>query len=101
MFGKKIPSLSASEINTIKNKRHIIDVRHPMELDRFGKLKGTRNIIHTELIANPEKYLKQEEDYYILCQTGIRSKRVCKKLIKKGYKGMNIKGGYMGYSKGV
>lgn len=96
-FGTKTESINVNEIDSLIGKVKIIDVREKYECDR-GMLKTAKNIPVNTILDNPEKYLKTEETYYIICHSGARSARVCKNLDKSGYKVVNVKGGMMGYS---
>lgn len=96
---RKVPSLDIKEMDKIKNKHRIIDVRTAKEVSRFGKIKGIRNIASDELLENPQKHLDQEKEYYLLCQSGIRSKKTVKKLNAQGYNTINLKGGYYLYTR--
>lgn len=93
---KKTPSLDVMEIDEIKNKHRIIDIRTDVERKRFGKLKyKTAQAIPEETLrANPEKYLDKDKEYYILCESGRRSKKTVKFLNKEGYNTINLKGGH-------
>lgn len=95
-FGTKIDSINVNEIDSLIGKSNIIDVREKYECDR-GMLKSTKNIPLNTLTNNPDKYLKKEETYYIICHTGARSASACKHLVKLGYKTINVKGGMMSY----
>ena len=41
--------------------------------------------------------LKKDKEYYILCQSGGRSSRVCSELSKEGFNVTNIAGGVGSY----
>lgn len=103
MFGlfNKVPSRDVKEIDEIKNKHRIIDIRTKAELNRYGKVKGIRNVEMEELLKNPEKHLIKDDnhEYYLMCQTGGRSKKTVKTLNSQGFKTVNLKGGYFFYSR--
>ncbi len=103
MFGlfNRVPSKDVKEIDNIKNKHRVIDIRTKRELSRYGKVKGIRHVEMEELLANPEKYLMKDEnhEYYLMCQTGGRSKKTVKKLNSLGYKTINLKGGFFYYDR--
>ena len=40
------------------------------------------------------KYLNKEKKYYIYCQRGIKSRKICLMLKQLGYNVININGGY-------
>ena len=77
---------------------HLIDIR-----DRYSYQKGTipfaTNIPYILLLTNPEMYLNKNEVYYLFCERGITSERVCESLSEKGYHVVNIIGGYEQYKK--
>ncbi len=103
MFGflNRIPSKDVKEIDSIKNKHRIIDIRTKKELGRYGKVKGIRHIEMNELLTNPDKYLMKDEghEYYLMCQTGGRSKKTVKQLNKLGFNTVNLKGGFFYYDR--
>lgn len=98
-FFKKTPSVSVKEIDNMTNKHRIIDIRTKKELMRYGKIKGIRNIEMQMLIKNPEKYLQQDKEYYLMCQSGVKSKKAVKELNKLGYSTISLKGGYYYYTR--
>ena len=78
------------------NNLNIIDIRDSY-LFNIGKIPNAKNIPMNFLLMNPENYLNKEDTYYIYCNFGINSKRVCKELNDKGYDVININGGYNSY----
>lgn len=86
--------LKLSETNLI----NIIDIRNST-LYNNGHIKYARNIPQTNLLLEPEKYLNKKDNYYIYCQYGTSSEYVCTMLNNKGYKAINIIGGYNTYKK--
>lgn len=85
-----LESISVSELN---NKINIIDIR---SIERYNNnhIEGAINIPFDKLLMNPGKYLKKSETYYIYCQRGIQSRKMCLMLKNMGYKAININGGY-------
>lgn len=82
-------------IHDLLNKENIniIDIR---SIEKYND-NHIDNAIHIPmllLLKNPEKYLNKDEDYYIYCQYGKSSYKVCLALIRQGYKVYNILGGY-------
>lgn len=49
------------------------------------------------LLVNPENYLKKNQKYYIYCEYGTRSEKLCNKLSNLGYDVVNVIGGYNEY----
>ena len=80
------------ELNNIKPE-NIIDIRN-IEKYNDNHLPNAYNIPYNKLIINPENYLDKDKTYYIYCQRGSTSKRLCILLNKIGYNVINIIGGY-------
>ena len=72
---------------------NIIDIR-TIEKYNDNHIPNSYNIPYNKLITNPENYLDKDKTYYIYCQRGVTSKRLCILLNKKGYNLINIIGGY-------
>ena len=100
MFGfLKSDTANVIHVNDMDNligSVDIIDIREPYEY-RTGSLKGARNIPMGNLLSNPEQYLKKDKPYYIMCQSGARSKRTCSILAKQGFEVINVAGGMGSY----
>ena len=71
----------------------IIDIRNEQSYNN-RHIDGAINIPYLKLIANPNKYLNKQEQYYIYCQKGITSQKICAYLLSLGYNVINIIGGY-------
>ena len=82
-------------VNELLNKENIniIDIRS-IEKYNDNHITGAKNIPMILLLKDPSKYINKNEIYYIYCQKGINSLKVCRELLKKGYKVFNIIGGY-------
>lgn len=76
-----------------KSNINIIDIRS-VEKYNDNHIENSKNIPMQLLLQNPSKYLNYNDTYYIYCQKGINSKEVCRRLLIKGYKVININGGY-------
>lgn len=76
-----------------KDNINIIDIR-TRESYNNKHIKDAVNLMVNELIVNPEKYLNRDQTYYIYCQHGNTSKKLCQILNNRGYKAVNIIGGY-------
>ncbi len=87
--------LSSITINDLKkvDPKYIIDIRS-IEKYNSNHIPNSINVPYEKLIVYPYKYLNKNQPYYILCQTGEKSLKVCQILIRQGYKAINIKGGY-------
>ncbi len=99
MFGKKIKAEDLKILlkDNPKLKQNVIDVREKDELSDDNKILATKNVPADELMRNPQKYLKMDETYYIICQTGSRSRMVSMALKSKKYSVINVKGGINKY----
>lgn len=94
---EEIKSVNVNDIDNLIGKINLIDIREGYEV-ASGTLKGAKNIVMDNLLNNPNKYLNMEEEYYIMCQSGMRSSRTCKMLSKDGYKVINVVGGIGSYA---
>lgn len=83
---KKIPSITINELSQLKNPM-IIDVRTPMEY-KNGHINGAKNIPLNKIDS-----FETNKQVYVICQSGMRSKRASKILSKKGIDVVNVKGG--------
>lgn len=88
-------TIEISEVLKYKNI-NIIDIRDK-NLFATGHIEGAINIPMAELIRDPEKYLKNGVTYYLYCEFGYKSKRICNVLSRLGYDVIDIKDGYYGY----
>ena len=75
------------------NNPTIIDVREPYEFE-LGSIPGAINIPIETLLDNYEKYLKLNKQYYLYCETSLRSSRACEFLFDLGYDVYLIEVGY-------
>lgn len=100
MFGffkrEPIESIDVNEIDRLSKKVHLIDIREPFEYER-GHLAKAKSIPMNDILSETEKHLESSEIYYIICQTGSRSKGTCKVLKKIGYNVINVSGGTSKY----
>ena len=85
-------SISIQEFIKLSNI-NIIDIR---SIEKFNSnhIEGSINIPSNLLLSNPSKYLIKVNKYYIYCQRGVQSKKVCMILQNQGYNVINIEGGY-------
>ncbi len=94
-------SIKVTEVKEFDRKQlgRVIDVRSTAEYKQ-GNISGTKNVPLEKLVANPTAYIKDQDEYYIICQSGMRSKRAVSLLKKQGYTNLtNIKGGYLTYAR--
>lgn len=95
MFFSKVKSKNINDKSIVFNS-FVIDVRSKEDFKK-GKIRGCKNIEINTLLAHPELYLNKNDEYYIMCLSGMRSKKVVKVLSKQGYNLVNLDGGYMNY----
>ena len=92
MFGvfNRSAAISTDQLKAEKNSQtKIIDVRTPGEY-RSGHIPGAKNVPLNRI----EGYTgNKDEKVYVICQSGMRSKRAASILKKKGYYVVNIRGG--------
>ena len=87
-----MPNISIEEILQMK-PTNIIDIRSNEKYNN-NHMENAINIPFEKLLLNPDKYLDKSKKYFIYCQKGITSKKACMILLNKGYKVVNINGGY-------
>lgn len=89
-------SITVEELKPLISEVKIIDIRDNYRFI-LGHIPTAINIPMNFIMTNPENYLNNNEQYYICCEHGSRSKQVSEFLIKKGYNCVNIIGGYNEY----
>ena len=87
-----IENISIQNLNEINNP-NIIDIRS-IEKYNNGHIPNSKNIPLEQLLIKFNKLLNKKEKYYIYCQKGIQSKKICQILKKNNYNAINILGGY-------
>lgn len=90
-FGQKIKNITVDELVRFESQT-IIDVREQIEF-RQGHIPNAKNIPMFGLVMNAEQFLNKEKTYYIICQSGNRSRETCRSLAKQGYDVVNVLGG--------
>lgn len=88
-----IYSISIKELLKKTSDVSIIDIRSNQSYNN-NHIPNAKNIPSQTLISNPNKFLEKDKTYYIYCQKGTTSIRVCSLLNNLGYKTININGGY-------
>lgn len=92
----ELRDIYVNELDEMINDINLIDIRERYEV-KSGTIKGAKNIPMKNIITEPEKYLKKDEVYYLLCKAGVRSDNACRILRQEGYKVINVEGGVMNY----
>ena len=87
-----IESISISDLKKLSNI-DIIDIRSIQKYNN-NHIKNAINIPTENLLLNFNKYLSKNKKYYIYCDHGIQSKKMCQILKQNGYNVVNIIGGY-------
>ena len=90
--------ITVSELKSLIPGVRIIDIRDNYKYS-LGNIPTSKNIPANFLLTNPDNYLNKEDIYYIYCDFGNTSARVCDALKRKGYKVVNILGGYNEYKR--
>lgn len=85
--------ISIDSLLKISDNMNIIDIRSKQKYNDNHILKAI-NIDKNELMLNPSLYMNKFDNYYIYCQRGITSNKLCQILRNLGYKTYSIKGGY-------
>ncbi|MFL0252080.1 rhodanese-like domain-containing protein [Clostridium neuense] len=92
----KFKSIDVSELDNLRGNITLIDIREPEEY-KVGHVPGAKNAPMNSVTQNPEKYLDKSKEYYIICQSGMRSQKTCSKLSDMGFNVVNVKGGTGSY----
>lgn len=87
-----LESISVSELKRL-GYLNIIDIRS-REKYNTSHIGNARNIQMEQLLIYPDKYINKYEKYYIYCQKGLQSRKLCQILKNNGYSVVNITGGY-------
>lgn len=94
LFNKVATIQGVELIKLLSSKPVIIDVREANEF-AGGHIPGAKNIP----LAKIDQYdVKTKEKLYVVCQSGMRSKRAVEILTKKGYEALNLKNGMIGWT---
>ena len=72
---------------------NIIDIRSE-EKYNDNHIPNAINIPYNKLLMCINNYLDKNKVYYVYCQKGITSYKLCNIFNKQGYNLINIKGGY-------
>ncbi len=86
-------SISVEDLLKHLGSLNIIDIRSIQNYNN-NHIPGSINVPFDNLILTPEKYLNPRQSYCLYCQKGLSSKSACQILSRKGYKVMNLQGGY-------
>ena len=87
-----IESISVYELKKLNNI-NLIDIR---SIEKYNNrhIPGSVNIPLEKMLTSYNKYLDKNKKYYIYCQKGIQSRKLCQILKNNGFNVINITGGY-------
>jgi len=85
-------SIKIDDLLKIQNP-NIIDIRSEQSYNN-NHIPNSKNVPYEKLLTNYKNYLDRNKKYYIYCQKGIMSARICGKLSSMGYNVASIIGGY-------
>ena len=87
-----IESISIYELKKLNNI-NLIDIR---SIEKYNNrhIPGSINIPLEKILTSYNKYLNKNEKYYIYCQKGIQSRKLCQILKNNGFNVINVTGGY-------
>lgn len=86
--------ITYKELKKITNP-NVIDLRSNVDFNS-GSFKNAKNISSIGLLLNTKKFLNKQDTYYLICYSGNTSSNATMILSKKGYKVINVIGGYQG-----
>ena len=83
------------EVLILKKELQLLDVRTPKEIEQ-GYIKGAKfsNYFESDFTAQVTKKFDSEKTIYVYCRSGNRSLKAVKILTSKGFKAINVLGGY-------
>ena len=87
-----IESISIYELKKLNNI-NLIDIR---SIEKYNNrhIPGYINIPLEKMLTSYNKYLDINKKYYIYCQKGIQSRKLCQILKNNGFNAINVTGGY-------
>ena len=87
-----VESISIYKLKKLQNIT-IIDIR---SIEKYNNrhIPGAINIPLDKLLINFNKHLSKSNKYYIYCQMGVQSRKMCQILKNSGFDVVNIEGGY-------
>lgn len=91
-------SISIKKIDNIdlNSNNILIDIREKYEYI-LGNIKRSINIPYNYLMILPEEYLTKDKRYYIYCDSGSKSRKLCIHLSNLGYDVVDLVGGLKEY----
>ena len=96
---KEIDRINITNTMNTSYKNILLDIRDKYEYI-LGHIPRSINIPYTYIITMPQNYLNLDATYYIYCDSGSKSRKVCLFLNELGYKAIDLIGGYKEYLDG-
>ena len=99
---EEIKSISTLELKALLTEENIqlLDVRSPKEVkDGFVKTAKFANYFDADFYEKASKQLDKTKKVYLYCRSGNRSGKSAKILQEKGFKVVNVLGGYNQWKK--
>lgn len=84
------------DIDSINIEDNLIDIREKFEYI-LGHIPKSRSIPYNYLMMMPDNYLDRDKIYYLYCDSGSKSRKLCTYLNQNGYHTIDLIGGYMRY----
>lgn len=88
--------IHVNDMDNLIGTVELIDIRETYEF-KGGSIKTAKNIPMGNLLSEPDKFLKKNKTYYIMCQSGGRSGRATRALSKAGFQVIDVIGGMGSY----
>jgi rhodanese-related sulfurtransferase len=89
--------INVNDLDELIGKVELLDIREAYEY-KGGTLRTAKNIPMGQLLKEPGKYLMKNKTYYLMCQSGARSRSACRALTKQDYDVINVGGGFGSYA---
>ena len=89
-------SIDIKEIDYINIDNNLIDIRDKYEYV-LNHINNAINIPYTYLLMMPENYLDKNKKYYLYCDSGNKSRKLCEYLNEQGFNTVDLIGGYNSY----
>lgn len=89
-------SVDMKDINNYPENINLIDIRDKYQY-LLGHIPNAINIPYVYLIMMPENYLDRDKMYFLYCDHGEKSRKICLHLQEEGYHVTDLIGGYESY----
>lgn len=89
-------SINIMNVDYSNSSNVLVDIRDKYEY-LLSHIDGAINIPYNYLSLLPENYLDKNSTYYLYCNDGKKSRKLCEYLNKLGYRTIDLVGGYSTY----